>query len=332
VESQSEHKSEQVTRKRQIKFSQNFWEVYGIPIAFVILFIVFSFTNDNFLTFDNLMNIARATSIIGIVAIGTTILMISGNMDISMAATMAVSGVVTIGLIVHANVHPVLAIICGLVAGMLAGFINSMFVIYVRIPSFIATLATLSIFRGLCFIYTKGYSVYGDQITDAYKFIGRGYVFKIPMPVIIMVVLYIIFIIVFKYTKVGLYTYAIGSNEKVSLLSGVNSKKIKIILFMIGGLMSAIGGIIMTSRLGSVQGSLADGMEFGIITAAVLGGVSLAGGKGVIGRTLLGALLIGILNNYMILVNLSSFYQMVTSGVVLLFALSLDRLKSKQAL
>ncbi|MBN2073358.1 MAG: ribose ABC transporter permease, partial [Actinobacteria bacterium] len=125
---------------------------------------------------------------------------------------------------------------------------------------------------------------------------------------------------------------AIGSNERVSLLSGVNSNRIKMILFILSGVMSAIGGIIMTARLGSVQGGMADGTEFGIITAAVLGGVSLSGGKGVIGRTLLGALLIGILNNYMVLMNISSFFQMVTSGIVLLFALALDRLKAKQVL
>jgi len=235
-------------------------------------------------------------------------------------------------MIVHYNINPVIAIICGIITGGIAGFLNSLLVIHIKIPAFIATLATLSIFRGLCFIYTKGYSIYGDQITDAYKFIGRGYIFKIPMPVIIMIILYVIFIIIFKYTKIGLYTYAIGSNERVSLLSGVNANKIKMILFVLGGVMSAIGGIIMTARLGSVQGSLADGTEFGIITAAVLGGVSLSGGKGVIGRTLLGALLIGILNNYMVLMNISTFYQMVTSGIVLLFALGLDRLKSKRVL
>ena len=327
----SEIKNINVSPKK-FKIQANFWEVYGIPIAFAVLFLIFSLSNKNFLTFDNIMNILRATSIIAIVAIGTTILMISGNIDISMASIMAVSGVVTIGMIVHYNINPVIAIICGIITGGIAGFLNSLLVIHIKIPAFIATLATLSIFRGLCFIYTKGYSIYGDQITDAYKFIGRGYIFKIPMPVIIMIILYVIFIIIFKYTKIGLYTYAIGSNERVSLLSGVNANKIKMILFVLGGVMSAIGGIIMTARLGSVQGSLADGTEFGIITAAVLGGVSLSGGKGVIGRTLLGALLIGILNNYMVLMNISTFYQMVTSGIVLLFALGLDRLKSKRVL
>ena len=312
------------------RFKADFWEVYGIPIAFVFLFILFSFLHENFLSFDNIMNILRATSIIAIVAIGTTILMISGNIDISMASTMAVSGVVTVGLIVDFDVNQVIAILCGLAAGCFCGFVNSVFTIFVRIPSFIATLATMSIYRGFCFIYTKGYSIYGDQITDAYKFIGRGHLLKIPMPVIIMVVLYGIFIIIFKYTKLGLYTYAIGSNEKVALLSGVNAKRVKIILFILGGFTSAIGGIIMTSRLGSVQGGLATGMEFGIITAAVLGGVSLAGGKGVVSRTLLGALLLGILNNAMVLLNISSFWQMVTSGGVLLFALGLDSLKSRK--
>jgi ribose transport system permease protein len=208
--------------------------------------------------------------------------------------------------------------------------VNAVFTIYVRIPSFIATLATMSVYRGFCFIYTKGYSIYGDQITDGYKFIGREYLLNVPMPVIIMIVLYIIFIVVFKYMKLGLYTYAIGSNEWVALLSGVNSKRVKILLFVLGGVTSAVGGIIMTSRLGSVQGGMATGMEFGILTAAVLGGVSLSGGKGVIWRTLLGALLLGILNNAMVLLNISSFWQMVTSGGVLLFALSLDSLKARK--
>lgn len=317
---------------KKVRFKKNFWEVYGVPIAFIVLFIIFSFANDKFLTFDNQMNILRATSIIAIVAIGTTIMMLSGNIDISMASTMAISGVVTIGLIVDFNVNPVIAIFCGMLTGILCGLVNSFFTIYVKIPAFIATLATLSIYRGLSYIYTKGYSIYGDQITDAYKFIGRGYLLKIPMPVIIMLVLYAIFIVIFKYTKLGLYTYAIGSNERVSLLSGVKSNRIKMVLFLIGGLTSSIGGIIMTSRLGSVQGGMADGMEFGIITAVVIGGTSISGGKGLIARTLLGALFIGILNNAMVLMNISTFYQLVTSGAVLLFALTLDRLKSRQVL
>lgn len=312
------------------RFKAEFWEMYGIPIAFIVLFVSFSFLHENFLTFENIMNILRATSIVAIVAIGTTVLMISGNMDISMASTMAVSGVVTVGLIVDFNVNQVVAILCGLAAGCFCGVVNAMFAIYVRIPSFIATLATMSVYRGFCFIYTKGYSIYGDQITDAYKFIGREYLLNVPMPVIIMIVLYIIFIVLFKYMKLGLYTYAIGSNERVALLSGVDSKRVKIVLFVLGGFTSAVGGIIMTSRLGSVQGGMATGMEFGIITAAVLGGVSLGGGKGVIWRTLLGALLLGILNNAMVLLNISSFWQMVTSGGVLLFALGLDSLKSRK--
>jgi ribose transport system permease protein len=315
---------------KRIKIQGNFWEVWGIPIAFIVLFIIFSLTNTNFLTVENIMNILRASSIIAIVAIGTTFLMISGNVDISMASTMAISGVVTIGLIVDFNLNPIVAIIAGIIAGGIAGFINSLLVIYIKIPSFIATLATLSVYRGLCFVYTQGYSIYGDQITDSYKFIGRGYISKvIPMPVIIMIFLYIIFIIIFKYSKLGLYTYAIGSNERVSLLSGVDANKIKMILFILGGIVSAIGGLIMTARLGSVQGGMADGMEFGIITAAVLGGTSLSGGKGLISRTLLGALLIGILNNYMVLMNISTFFQMVTSGIVLIFALALDRINTK---
>ena len=156
------------------RFKNNFWGTYGIPVATIILFILFSFLHENFLTFANMMNILRATSIIAIVAIGTTIIMISGNMDISMASTMAISGVVTIGLMVDAGLNPVLSIILGLIAGCLCGLVNSLIVVFIRIPSFIATLATLSVFRGICFIYTKGYSVYGDQVTDAYKFIGRG--------------------------------------------------------------------------------------------------------------------------------------------------------------
>ena len=166
------------------RLKKNFWGVYGIPVATIILFILFSILHENFLTFSNLMNILRATSIIAIVAIGTTIIMISGNMDISMASTMAIAGVVTIGLIVDVNLNPALAILIGLAAGCLCGLINSLIVVFIRIPSFIATLATLSVFRGICFIYTRGYSIYGEQVTDAYKFIGRGYVLGVPMPVI----------------------------------------------------------------------------------------------------------------------------------------------------
>lgn len=312
-----------------INASENFFSVFGIPIALVVVCLVWTMTTSAFLTVENIMNILRQVSITAIAALGTTFILISGGIDISMGAVMAASSVTTVGLMVDLKVNMIVAILAGLAVGCIVGFINGIIYTKFKIPIFIVTLGTAQIVRGISFIYTQGYSKYGDNIPEAFGIFGRGYIGVIPVPVIIMLLLYVIFYIIAKRTVFGTYIYAIGSNEKASRLSGINVDAARIVLYVIGGLASSISGIILASRMNSAQAGSSNGVEFDILTAVVLGGTSIYGGKGKVLRTLLGAVMIGVLNNGMTLLNVSSFWRMVVSGFILILALALDRINAK---
>lgn len=309
--------------------TENFWALYGVPIALAIIFLVLSFTTNSFLSVENLLSILRQISIVAIAGLGTTMILISGGIDISMGAVMALSGVTSVGLMVNNGFNMYLAILIGLLMGCLAGLANGLISTKLKIPAFVTTMGMMNIIRGFCFIYTNGYSIYGDKLPPEFGLFGRGYISVIPIPVILMLILYVLFHFIANKTVLGTYTYAIGSNEKASMLSGIKVDRIRILLYTIGGLMAAVSGIILASRLNSAQAGVANGYEFDILTAVVLGGTSIYGGKGKISRTLLGAVMIGVLNNGMTLLNVSTFYRMIASGVILILALTLDRIKSK---
>jgi len=306
----------------------NFFAIFGVPIALIIICFVLSLTTKTFLSVENIFNILRQISIIAIAGLGTTIILISGSIDISVSAVMALGGLTTIVSIVQYNIFSPIAVIIALFFCCFVGLINGAIVTKIHIPAFIATLGTMQIVRGLLFIYTKGESIAGE-VPDSFVLIGRGYLGLIPYPVIIMFFLYIIFYLILNKTIFGLHIYAIGNNEKASKLVGINITKTRIIAFIIGGLTAAIAGILLAARLKSGQANAATGLEFDILTAVILGGTSIYGGKGNILRTLLGALLIGVINNGMTLLNVSAFYQMFASGIILILALTLDRIKAK---
>jgi ribose transport system permease protein len=310
------------------KLKKNFWTVYGIPVALVIICIFLAFTTKSFATVENILNILRQISIISIVATGTTLILISGGIDISMGSVMALSGITCIALITKVGVPYPIAILASLAVGCLSGLLNGLLITKVKIPPFIATLGTMQILRGIGFVYTGGYSLYGDT-PKQFVSIGRGYLGIIPVPVIIMVIIYIIFFMISNYSKIGFYTYALGNNEKAAKLSGINVIRLRLLLYTLGGVMSAIAGVIITARLNSAQAGGSSGIEFDILTAVVLGGTSMSGGKGKIQRTLLGAIVIGVISNGMTLLNVNAFYQMIASGGILIIALALDRIKAR---
>ncbi|MGL4484245.1 MAG: ABC transporter permease, partial [Anaerovoracaceae bacterium] len=237
-------------------------------------------------------------------------------------------GVITIELMKNTNMGFFPAALIAVLVGSMVGVCNGLIITKIKIPAFIATLGTMQIIRGIAFIYTNGYSVTVENSPADFQFVGRGYIGVIPVPVIVMIVMYILFWFIANKTVLGQYTYAVGSNEKSSYLFGINVHRTRILIYMIGGLTAAIAGILLTARLQSAQASAATGMEFDILTAAILGGVSIYGGKGKIERTLLGAFVIGVISNGMTLMNISSFFQMVASGSILIIALALDRIKS----
>ena len=297
-------------------------ENIGIYIFLVILIIFFSSMTSAFFTFDNFIVILRQVSIIGICAFGEALVVITGGIDLSVGSVVALSGVIAASLSKFFNVPLPLAFLAGIAAGGICGLLNGVLTTKVRIPPIIVTLGTLTIIRGLAFITVGGNTVFGMPIT--YRVLGRGYVGFIPIPVLIMVIIFIIFFIVLNNLNFGRHIYAIGSNEEAAIISGINVNKVKTSVFVLSGLMAGLGGIILSSRLDSGQAATAQGLELDVLTAVVLGGVSISGGKGRLESVFVGVLIIGFLANGMVLLNIQHFYQLVIKGAVLLLAVGLD--------
>lgn len=302
-------------------------ESIGIYIFLAILIVFFAFMSGAFLTFDNFIVILRQVSIIGICAFGETFVVIAGGIDLSVGSIVALSGVIAASLAKFLHVPIPLAFMTGVAAGSACGYVNGTLATRARIPSIIVTLGTLTIIRGLAFIIVGGHTVFGMPV--AYRILGRNYIGFIPIPVLIMLVIFTVFFIILNNLSFGRYVYAIGSNEEAAVISGVSVTKIKTVVFVLSGLMAGIGGAILSSRLDSGQAATAQGLELDVLTAVVLGGVSIAGGKGKLESVFVGVLIIGILANGMILLNIQHFYQLVIKGVVLLLAVGLDSMRKR---
>jgi len=309
---------------------KNFLEIinkFKTGIGLLILVIVLSFLSPYFLTIPNVLNIIRQVSIIAIVSFGMTMVILTGGIDLSVGSMLAFSGAITAGMMVNSGLNVFLAILIGLAAGTALGFFNGLAVAKAKLPAFIVTLAMMTIARGFTLIYTDGRPISG--FTETFRFFGAGYLGRIPIPVVIMFIFLIIIYILLKKTPLGRYIYAIGGNETATKLSGINTDKIKIAVYALNGFLASVSGIILTSRLNSAQPMSGEGYELDAIAAVVLGGTSLSGGSGTVIGTIVGALIIAVLNNGLNLLNVSSFYQLVAKGAVILLAVFLDR-KSQQ--
>jgi ribose transport system permease protein len=299
----------------------------GPLIGFFLLCIVLSVLSDSFLTVDNWLNILRQVSINALIAFGMTFVILTGGIDLSVGSVLALSSAITAGMMASGT-NGVTAIIIGLLAGFFMGAINGIVITKGRVAPFIATLATMTMFRGLTLVYTDGRPITGFAADDIlFQMMGRGYFLGIPVPVVFMIVVYAALYFVLKKTTFGRHTYAIGGNEEASRLSGIRVDRLKVWIYSLTGGLSALAGIILTSRLNSAQPTAGTAYELDAIAAVVLGGTSLSGGRGWIFGTLVGALIIGVLNNGLNLLNVSSFYQQVIKGLVILLAVLLDRRK-----
>ncbi|GMO00112.1 ribose ABC transporter permease [Parageobacillus thermoglucosidasius] len=299
----------------------------GPLIGFFLLCIVLSILSDSFLTVNNWMNVLRQVSINALIAFGMTFVILTGGIDLSVGSVLALSSAITAG-IMASGTNGFTAIIIGLLAGFLMGALNGVVITKGRIAPFIATLATMTMFRGLTLVYTDGRPITGFASDDIlFQMMGRGYFLGIPVPVVFMIVVYVALYFVLKKTTFGRHTYAIGGNEEASRLSGIRVDRLKIWIYSLTGGLSALAGIILTSRLNSAQPTAGTAYELDAIAAVVLGGTSLSGGRGWIFGTLVGVLIIGVLNNGLNLLNVSSFYQQVIKGLVILLAVLLDRRK-----
>ena len=298
----------------------------GPLVGLIIIVFSLSIINPDFLTVGNIFNVLRQVSINALIAFGMTFVILTGGIDLSVGSIIALSSAFAAGMMASGT-NSWLAIGVGVLAGTLMGTVNGVVIARGKVAPFIATLATMTIFRGLTLVYTQGKPITG--LPDGFGMIGRGYLFEISMPVIWMLVAFGALYVILKFTTFGRHVFALGGNEEATRLSGINTKRVKILVYSISGLLASISGIILTSRLNSAQPTAGTSYELDAIAAVVLGGTSLSGGKGWIVGTLIGAMIIGILDNGLNLMNVSSFYQQVVKGGVILLAVLLDRSKGK---
>lgn len=296
-------------------------------IALIILMAVITIINSNFLTANNLLNLLLQVTSNALIAFGMTFVILTGGIDLSVGSILALSSALTAGLL-GSGMPVTLAILISLILGCILGMMNGLLISYGKLAPFIVTLATMTIFRGATLVYTNGNPITkGLSDTFLFQFLGQGYIVGIPFPVIIMFIIFIVLYVLLHKTAFGKSVYAIGGNEKAAYISGVKLNKVKIIIYSISGIMASISGLIITSRLSSAQPTAGASYEMDAIAAVVLGGTSLSGGKGRILGTLIGALIIGVLNNGLNIIGVSAFWQQVVKGVVILIAVLIDRFK-----
>ncbi|MCG9630349.1 ribose ABC transporter permease [Vibrio sp. Isolate30] len=294
-------------------------------IALIFLIVIVSFLNPNFFTVDNILNILRQTSVNAIIAVGMTLVILTAGIDLSVGSVLALCGAFAASMI-GMEIPVMVAVPTALLAGTALGAISGVIIAKGKVQAFIATLVTMTLLRGVTMVYTDGrpISTGFTDTADAFAWFGTGYAMGVPVPVWIMVVVFASVWYLLNHTRFGRYVYALGGNESATRLSGIDVDKVKIGVYAICGLLAAVAGIIVASRLSSAQPTAGMGYELDAIAAVVLGGTSLAGGRGRIMGTLIGALIIGFLNNALNLLDVSSYYQMIAKAVVILLAVLVD--------
>ena len=296
----------------------------GPFIALVLVSVGLAVLSPDFLTVANLLNVMRQVSINALIAFGMTLVILLGGIDLSVGSILALSSV-GIATLIQSGVNPMLATLLGVIGGGVMGLLNGLVVSKGKVAPFIATLASMTILRGLALVVSGGSPITGFN-SDLFSMLGGGYVAGlVPIPVVWMLIMFGLFAFLLKKTVFGRHVYATGGNEDAARLSGVKVDQIKLWVYTVSGAMSAMAGVVLTSRLNSAQPTAGSGYELDAIAAVVLGGTSLTGGRGWIFGTLMGALLIGVLNNGLNLLGVSSFYQQVIKGVVILLAVLIDR-------
>lgn len=304
----------------------------GIIIALLAMFIfltVFPTTRSTFLTPKNMFNILRQNASNLFLATGMTMVIILGGIDLSVGSVIALSGVVAAGCVVNFGLPEAVGFAAAIAVGAIVGMFNGFVICKTDIPPFIVTLASMNITKGIALVLTGGAPI--RCMTDAFKFPGAGYVGSVPTPVILMVVIFVIAALMINRTQLGRHIYAVGGNVQAAKFSGINVQKVKFIVYTYTGLMAGIAGVVIASRLYSGQPTAGDGAEMDAIASVVVGGTSMSGGSGRIGGTLIGVLIIGVLNNGLNLLGVDSNFQYVVKGLVILLAVYIDFLRNKKA-
>ena len=304
----------------------------GIIIALVAMFIfltVFPTTRSTFLTPKNMFNILRQNASNLFLATGMTMVIILGGIDLSVGSVIALSGVVAAGCVVNFGLPEAVGFIAAIAVGAAVGLFNGFIICKTDIPPFIVTLASMNITKGIALVLTGGAPI--RCMTDAFKFPGAGYVGPVPTPVILMFIIFILAALMINKTQLGRHIYAVGGNVQAAKFSGISVQKVKFIVYAYTGVMAGIAGVVIASRLYSGQPTAGDGAEMDAIASVVVGGTSMSGGSGRIGGTLIGVLIIGVLNNGLNLMGVDSNFQYIVKGLVILLAVYVDFLRNKNA-
>lgn len=313
--------------KNNLKKAGIFLSKYGIYFAFLLLTAILSIISPPFLTPSNIINILRQISVNGIIAVGTTFVIITAGIDLSVGSLVALSVVVATSFAHPGSSTWIVPVLLGLLVGLACGVINGVLVAKNKLTPFIVTLGMMTAARGAALVYTNGRPVI--NLSNAYNEIGGGYFLGIPLPVIIFLFVILFCVFLLHFTRFGRYVYAIGGNKLAAKVSGINTDRILIAVYAIGGLFAGLAGIVLSSRVMSASPAIGEGYELDAIAAVVIGGTSLMGGVGTIAGTVVGALIIGVMNNGLDMLNVSSYWQAIVKGLIIILAVLLDR-KSKK--
>ncbi|MDT8859245.1 ABC transporter permease [Alkalihalobacillus sp. MEB130] len=317
--------SKQVKNNQGKELAMNLFKKYGIFIILILLIVLMSILTPHFLSTANLVNIVRQMSIIGIIAIGVTPIIITKGIDLSSGSLIALVSVV-VATFAQGDFPIIVPIVVALGVGLLVGLINGTMVAKGMLAPFIATLGMMTAARGAAMLYSDGRPIGG--ISESFTFIGQGIIFGIPVPVIIFAFVGLVTWVLLNKTKIGRYVYAIGGNEQAAVTAGINVSRIKLMVYAYAGLLGGIAGMILTSRIASGQPQAGLMFELDAIAAAVIGGTSLFGGIGTVGGTIIGALIIGVMNNGLDLLGVSSYWQQIVKGAIIVSAVYIDSRKN----
>lgn len=307
----------------KIKLPSGYLSKYGIFIAFLGICVLLSLTTPYFFTPQNILIILRQVSINGILAIGVTFVIIAGGIDLSLGSVLALTGVVAASF-AHPGTYPLIVpVLLGIGVGILVGAVNGLTITVGRVAPFIVTLGMMTIARGLALVWSNGRPV--TNLSPAFNDIGGGDLLYIPVPILLFVLVIIISAVILKYTRTGRYIYAVGGNENAARASGIRINRVKLFAYIICGGLAGLAGIVLAARITTGQPNAGIAYELDAIAAVVIGGTSLMGGRGSIAGTVIGVLIIGVINNGLDLLNVTSYYQQIIKGVIIISAVLLDR-------
>ena len=301
----------------------------GILVALVALCVVLSFATSAFLTSKNIMNVLQQISTNGMIAFGMTYVILLGGIDLSVGSVVALSGVMSMALMARSGWGLVPALLAGVLIGTVIGLIDGFFITKVNMPAFIVTLAMMNIARGFALITTSGKPIYVQD--DRLLIIGNGKLLEnVPLQAVYMLIIFALLFVVLNYTKYGRHLYATGGNIEAARFSGINVNRVQLTAYIISGTVSGFAGVLTAARLYSALPSMGEGAEMNAIAAVVLGGTMMTGGSGTLGGTLIGALIIGVMNNGLNLMGVSSYWQDVAKGVIIILAIYMDIIRNKK--